>query len=90
VTQNYAAAGAGQRAAATAQAALDKHNLLVDFGIALAIVAALALLLGWFFAGRMLRPVPTITATARRISASNLNERLALGGADEEFKQLVR
>ena len=30
----------------------------------------------------------TITATARRISASNLDERLALEGADEEFKQL--
>jgi signal transduction histidine kinase len=36
----------------------------------------------------MLRPVRTITATARRISASNLRERLALDHADEEFKQL--
>jgi signal transduction histidine kinase len=76
------------QAAATAQAVADRHDLLVDFAIALGIVAVLALLLGWFFAGRMLRPVRTITATARRISASNLNERLALNDADEEFKNL--
>jgi signal transduction histidine kinase len=36
----------------------------------------------------MLRPVRTITATARRISASNLRERLALDRADEEFRRL--
>jgi signal transduction histidine kinase len=64
------------------------HQLLVNSGIALVIVAVLALLLGWYFAGRVLRPVRTITATARRISASNLQERLALADADEEFKQL--
>jgi signal transduction histidine kinase len=77
-----------QQAAATAQSLADQHNLLIDFAIALAIVAVLAVLLGWFVAGRMLRPVQTITATARRISASNLHERLALDDADEEFQQL--
>jgi signal transduction histidine kinase len=76
------------QAAATAQAVADRHDLLITFGIALGIVAVLALLLGWFFAGRMLRPVRTITATARRISASNLSQRLALNDADEEFKNL--
>src|SRR6202034_1615484 len=34
------------------------------------------------------RPVRSITTTARRISASNLRERLDLDHADEEFKQL--
>lgn len=71
-----------------AQRASDLHQLLVDSGIALAIVAVLALLLGWFVAGRMLRPLRTITTSARRISASNLHERLALDSADEEFKEL--
>jgi signal transduction histidine kinase len=79
---------AAAQAAATAQNTATKHDLLINSAIALAIVAALALLLGWFFAGRMLRPVRTITATARRISASNLNQRLALEDADDEFKQL--
>ncbi len=71
-----------------AQRAADSHQLLVDSGIALVIVAVLALLVGWLVAGRMLRPIRTITATARRISASNLRERLALDRADEEFKRL--
>jgi len=76
------------QAAQIAQAAADRHDLLIDLAIALAVVAALAVLAGWFFAGRMLRPVRTITATARRISSSNLNQRLALDHADKEFKEL--
>jgi signal transduction histidine kinase len=71
-----------------AQRASDSHQLLVNSGIALAIVAVLALLAGWLVAGRMLLPIRTITATARRISANNLRERLALDRADEEFKRL--
>ncbi len=71
-----------------AQRAADSHQLLVNSGIALAIVAVIAVLLGWLVAGRVLGPVRAITATARRISATNLHERLALDGADEEFKQL--
>jgi signal transduction histidine kinase len=76
------------KAAAAAQYTSDVHRLLITSVIALAIVAVLALGLGWFVAGRILRPVRAITATARRISASNLHQRLALDGADEEFKNL--
>jgi signal transduction histidine kinase len=61
---------------------------VVNAAIALAIVGAVAVVLGWIVAGRVLRPLRTITAAARRISATNLHERLALEGADEEFKQL--
>jgi signal transduction histidine kinase len=86
--QSHQSISHAARVAATAQVALDKHNLLVAFILALAIVAAAAILLGWFVAGRTLRPVRTITATARRISATNLHERLALRDADEEFKEL--
>jgi signal transduction histidine kinase len=66
----------------------DLHQLLVNSGIALAVLAVVALLLGWFVAGRMLRPLRTITAAARRISDSNLNERLALSGPNDELKEL--
>jgi signal transduction histidine kinase len=75
-------------AAAADQLASDRHQLLVNSAVALVIVAALAIVLGWTIAGRVLRPVRTISATARRISATNLRERLALDGADEEFKEL--
>jgi signal transduction histidine kinase len=71
-----------------AQRASDSHQLLVNSGIALAVVAVLAIFLGWLVAGRMLLPLRTITATARRISATNLRERLSLDHADEEFKRL--
>jgi signal transduction histidine kinase len=77
-----------RKSAAAVQYASDLHQLLITSVIALAIVAVLALLLGWLVAGRILRPVRAITATARKISASNLHQRLALDGADEEFKDL--
>jgi len=70
------------------QRAADSHQLLVDSGIALAIVAVLALLAGWAVAGRMLRPIRTITRTARRISSTSLHERFALDGPEDELKEL--
>ena len=45
-------------------------------------------MIGWLIAGRVLRPLRTITAAARRISASSLHERLALHGPDDELKEL--
>ncbi len=62
--------------------------LLIESGIALAIMALLAAALGWVMAGRALRPLRAITATAREISASNLHRRLALTGPDDELRQL--
>jgi len=47
-----------------------------------------ALALGWLIAGRFLRPLRTITATARDISASNLSRRLSLAGCGDEFTEL--
>jgi signal transduction histidine kinase len=82
--RQVAQAGASQ----AAQRASDSHQLLVDSGIALAVVGALALLAGWLVAGRMLRPIRTITRAARRISSTNLHERLALEGPEDELKEL--
>jgi signal transduction histidine kinase len=71
------------------QTALDKQQLLAAAGIALAVVAVAAAAIGWLIAGRVLRPLATITAAARRISASSLHERLALDGPDDELKELA-
>jgi len=58
-------------------------------GLALAAgLGMLALGLGWLIAGRVLRPLRSITATARDISAGNLDQRLAIDGPDDEFRQL--
>jgi signal transduction histidine kinase len=75
-------------AAANAQSNAALHQLLVDSGIALAAMALLSIWLGWLVAGRALRPLRTITNTAREISASNLHRRLALTGPDDELRQL--
>jgi signal transduction histidine kinase len=63
-------------------------QLITSSGIALAIMAAVSIGLGWLVAGRVLQPLRTITTAARRISARNLNQRLALDGPDDELKEL--
>jgi signal transduction histidine kinase len=76
-------------AAGLGQIALDRQELLITCAAALAIIALAAIAIGWIIAGRVLRPLATITAAARRISASNLHERLALHGPDDELKELA-
>src|SRR5262249_57164837 len=71
------------------QPAGDRQHLPTVPAIALAVIAAAAAAIGWLIAGRVLRPLRTITAAARRISASSLNERLALQGPDDELKELA-
>jgi signal transduction histidine kinase len=75
------------------QVVIAQHNADIDRLVAgswvvLALATVGAAVLGWFAAGRVLRPVREITMTARTISAGNLHERLALTGPDDEFKQL--
>jgi len=69
--------------------AFDMHELLIWSGIALALMAILSVALGGLVAGRVLRPVRTISATARQIGASSLHERLRLDGPDDEFRELA-
>jgi signal transduction histidine kinase len=52
-------------------------------------MAAASMWLGWLIAGRVLRSLRTITTAARDISATNLHERLALEGPDDELKELA-
>ncbi|PXX61545.1 signal transduction histidine kinase [Nocardia tenerifensis] len=44
---------------------------------------------GWLLAGRALRPLQKITATARRVADRSLHERIALTGPDDEIKDLA-
>ena len=67
----------------------DKAQILIICAIALAVIAVAAAAIGWIIAGRVLRPLSTITAAARRIAASSLHERLALDGPDDELKELA-
>jgi signal transduction histidine kinase len=64
------------------------NTTLIGSGIALAAMTVVAVGLGWVISGRVLRPLRTITWAARNVSASNLHERLALAGPDDELKEL--
>jgi signal transduction histidine kinase len=59
---------------------------VVLISLALAVVASLGF--GWLLAGRLLRPLQAIVATARDISATNLSRRLRTGKRDDEFSRL--
>jgi signal transduction histidine kinase len=69
--------------------AFELHELRIWSAVALGLVAILSVALGWLVAGRVLRPVRAISATARQIGASNLNQRLRLDGPDDEFRELA-
>jgi signal transduction histidine kinase len=66
----------------------DLHQLLIESGVALAIMVIAALALGWVVAGRVLRPLRTITSATQQISEQNLHQRLALEGPNDELKHL--
>jgi signal transduction histidine kinase len=55
----------------------------------LVLMALLSLGLGWLVAGRVLRPLQRITATAKRLSERTLDQRIALDGPDDELKELA-
>jgi two-component system sensor histidine kinase VanS len=65
------------------------HQGLIQSGIALAIMTAVSIALGWLVAGRVLRPLRAMTATTQQISERNLDERLALSGPRDELKDLA-
>ncbi|MGW2523660.1 sensor histidine kinase [Streptomyces sp. NPDC001617] len=65
------------------------HELLVYAAVALAVMALASVALGWLMAGRVLAPVRVMTGTARRISADNLHERLAVSGPHDELKAMA-
>ena len=84
---NVLPAQAQSKAKAKAKAA-DLHQLLVVSGIAMGVVVALSVGLGWLVAGRVLRPIRTISTSVRRISEDNLHARLDATGPDDELKEL--
>jgi signal transduction histidine kinase len=55
----------------------------------LGLMALGSLGLGWVVAGRVLRPLQRITATAQRLSERTLHQRIALDGPDDELKELA-
>jgi len=88
-----------QQAAHAAQQALraqferDRNDtlntMLITSLVALGVVGVVAGGFGWLLAGRALHPLQQITTTARRVAGRSLHERIALGGPDDEIKELA-
>lgn len=57
--------------------------------VAYPLVVAAAALLSWVLAGRTLRPLQQVTATARRLSQESLDERIRLPGPRDEVWELA-
>jgi signal transduction histidine kinase len=74
---------------AVQQQAEIMHQLLVKSGVALAVMSVVSAALGWLVAGRVLRPLQTMTNTIQHISARNVHERLAVTGPRDELKNLA-
>lgn len=64
-------------------------DLLTRSALALAVVTALAALLGWLVAGKVLRPIRAMTATAHRLSAEHLDERIPVTAPADELAALA-
>jgi signal transduction histidine kinase len=71
------------------QRADQLQQVLEGSAIALAVMAVVSVGLGRLVAGRVLRPLRTITAATQRISADNLHERLTVPGPADEVKELA-
>ena len=65
------------------------HQVLVQSATALGLMAVVSVGLGWVVAGRVLRPLHDITATAKRLSEQNLDQRIDLAGPSDELKELA-
>jgi signal transduction histidine kinase len=65
------------------------NSLLTRGGVAVGIVTVVGLWVGWLLAGRTLRPLTQITATARRVADRNLHERIGLSGPRDELRELA-
>jgi signal transduction histidine kinase len=71
------------------QRVADLHQLIIESALALALMAILSTALGWVVAGRVLRPLRTMTTATHEISAENLNRRLSMQGPRDELRQLA-
>jgi heavy metal sensor kinase len=66
------------------------ESLFVQIMLSLPLVVVLAAVVGYFLAGRALRPIDRITRTAQAMSAQDLTQRIEYEGPDDEVGRLAR
>jgi signal transduction histidine kinase len=66
-----------------------RHRVLAAGSVAFLLAVIATVLLAWVITGQVLRPLHDVTATARRLSAESLDERLRLPGPRDEVAELA-
>jgi signal transduction histidine kinase len=79
---------AAVQAAQSAQSADDLRQVLWWFVAALVVGVGLSVASGWLVAGRALAPLRAITQSARAVSDTTLDARVALDGPRDELREL--
>jgi signal transduction histidine kinase len=87
VKVNGVPVAARQLGEALAEAA--RHRVLQAGSVAFLLAVIATVLLAWVITGQVLRPLHDVTATARRLSAESLDERLRLPGPRDEVAELA-
>ncbi|MDJ0466891.1 ATP-binding protein [Streptomyces sp. H27-C3] len=81
--------GSNRKMIVTVVSDVASQQVLIWSAVALLITGVLAVAVGWWTAGRVLRPIHAMTAKARRISQRNMHERIAMDGPQDELKELA-
>ncbi|MGH3753763.1 MAG: sensor histidine kinase [Pseudonocardiaceae bacterium] len=79
---------AGERLGIALQEAA-RQRVLQAGSVAFLLAVTATVLLAWVITGQVLRPLHEVTATARRLSAESLDERLRLPGPRDEVAELA-
>ena len=69
------------------QRVLDKLRNVAFFALGLLFLASLGV--GWFAAGVVVAPIGRITGVARQIQATDLSQRIGMGGPKDELRDLA-
>jgi len=69
--------------------AATQRDLLTNGFVAVLAVAVVGLAAAYIVAGRALRPLQQVTATARRLTGETLDQRIRYSGADDEVAELA-
>ena len=67
----------------------DMKGIRNAFALALPLTLVLIGIAAWMFSSRALRPIPKLTAAARKVTAEGLDQRLSAQGEDHEFVELI-
>ncbi|MDQ7809102.1 ATP-binding protein [Amycolatopsis sp. A133] len=65
------------------------RQLFLASSLAIGAIVVFACAVGWWVAGRVLRPLHAITEQARSMSVHNIHERIALPGPPDELRRLA-